>query len=227
MNDKKLKKNIPPPVDDADVVNKIYADTLSGETRKYVNSVTPLVNQQNEYVATNNINMRDFTLQNVGKPTNARDVTTKEYADNGVVFEARNGGYNAKGLSYIGGVRDPIKGGEACNKRYVDNYVEKYVEDYVEKFKDKNDVFVSPWEVNIAGKKLSGLSIPSKSDEAATKEYADRVGNDAREYVDRSTELLGRHFRGLPFAFLKDNGNFCRSQPYKHGLTTTERFART
>ena len=79
-NDKKLK-NIPPPVEDADAVNKIYADTLSDETKRYVDLVTPFVNQQNEYAATNNINMRDFTLQNVGEPTNTRDVATKEYVD--------------------------------------------------------------------------------------------------------------------------------------------------
>ena len=39
MNDKRLTQ-IPPPVEDADAVNKIYADTLSDETRRYVNSVT-------------------------------------------------------------------------------------------------------------------------------------------------------------------------------------------
>ena len=146
--------------------------------------------------------MRDFTLQKVGEPTNAKDVATKEYVDNsgGGAFEARNGGYNAKGALYIGGykmggIRNPKKDGEATNKRYVDNYVENYVNDYVENFKDKDGVFASPWKVNMAGKKLSGLSIPSKSDEAATKEYADRVGNDAREYVDRFSELLGERFQ--------------------------------
>ena len=150
--------------------------------------------------------MRNFTLQNVGKPTNTMDVATEKYLDNseGGAFEVRNGGYNAKGSLYIGshligGVRDPKKDGEATNKRYVDNYVEKYVEDYIEKFKDKSDVFVSPSGVNMAGNKLSGLSIPSNSDEAATKEYADRVGNDVRENVDQSTELIVRRFHNLPF----------------------------
>ena len=65
MNNKRLK-NIPPPVEDTDAVNTIYVDTSSNETKRYVNSVTPFVNRQNEYVATNNINMREFTLQNVG-----------------------------------------------------------------------------------------------------------------------------------------------------------------
>ena len=43
--------------------------------------------------------MREFTRQNVGEPTNAKDVATKEYVDNsgGGAFEERNGGYNAKG----------------------------------------------------------------------------------------------------------------------------------
>ena len=190
MDGKKLK-NIPPPVDDADAVNKIYADTLSDETKRYVFSVTPFVNQQNQYTATNNINMRDFTLQNVGKPTNAKDVATKEYVDNsgGGAFKARNGGYNAKGPLYIGnrkigGIKDPKKDGEAANKRYVDKYVKEYVDDYVEKFKDGNGFFASPWDINMMGKKLSGLSFPSKIDEAATREYADKVGNDARKYTD-------------------------------------------
>ena len=123
MNDKRLK-NIPPPVEDADVVNKIYADTLSDETKTYVNSVTPFVNKQHQYTATNNINMNDFTLQNVGVPTNAKDVATKEYVDNsgGGAFEVRNGGYNAKGHLYIGGqkiggVRDPINDGEGRQQK--------------------------------------------------------------------------------------------------------------
>ena len=58
--------------------------------------------------------MRVFTLQNVGEPTMARDVATKDYVDNsaGGTFEARNGGYNARGPLYIGGhkiggIRDP------------------------------------------------------------------------------------------------------------------------
>ena len=182
MNDKRLR-NVPPPVEDADAVNKIYVDTLSDETKRCVNSVTPFVNQQYECVATNNINMRDFTLQNVGEPTNAKDVATKDYVDNsgGGAFEMRNAGYNAKGSLYIGGqkiggVRQPKKDGEATDKRYVDNYVENYVEDYVENLKDKNGVFVSPWKFNMACSKLSSLSIPSKSHETITKEYADKVG---------------------------------------------------
>ena len=164
--------------------------------------------------------MSDFTLQNVGEPTNAKDVATKGYVDNsgGGAFEERNGGYNAKGPIYlvghkIGGIKDPKKGGEAANKRYVDNYVEEYVNEYVEKFKDGNDFFTLPWNINMAGKKLSGLSFPSKSDEAATREYADKVGNDVKEYTDRSSELLGERFKRLQFAFLKDNGKFVAYTP--------------
>ena len=69
------------------------------------------------------------------------------------------------------------------------------------------------------GKKIFGLPFPSKLNEAATKEYADKVGidarkhadrveNSARKYVDQSTKLLGGRFHDLPLAFLKDNGNF-------------------
>ena len=66
----------------------------------------PFVNRQNEYAATNNINMRKFTLQNVGEPINPKDVPTKECVDNsgGGAFEAMNGGYNARGGLYIGGL---------------------------------------------------------------------------------------------------------------------------
>ena len=57
------------------------------------------------------------------------------------------------------------------------------------------------------------MSFPSKSDEAATREYADKVGNDVREYTDRSNELLGERFKRLQFAFLKDNGKFVAYTP--------------
>ena len=109
MNDKRLK-NIPPSVEDADAINKIYVDTSSDETKRYVNSVRSFVNQQNEYVTTNNINIRDFTLQNVGEPTNAGDVATKDYVDDGCAFEARNGRYNAEGPLYIGVKRWEVLG---------------------------------------------------------------------------------------------------------------------
>ena len=65
----------------------------------------------------------------------------------------------------------------------------------------------------MTGKKLSGLSFPSKSDEAAMREYVDKVGNDVREYTDRSSELLGERFKRLQFAFLKDNGKFVAYTP--------------
>ena len=128
------------------------------------------------------------------------------------------GGYNAKGALYIGGykigdVRDPKTDGEATNKRYVYNYVEEYVNGYVEKIKDGNVFFTLPWDINMAGKKLSGLSFPSKSDEAATREYADKVGNDVRKYTDRYSELMGERFKRLQFAFLKDNGKFVAYTP--------------
>ena len=78
----------------------------------------------------------------------------------------------------------------------------------------------------MGGNKIFGLPFPSKLKEAATKEYGDRVGidarehaervvNSAREYVDQSTELLGRRFHELPFAFLKDNGNFVVYTPIR------------
>ena len=94
------------------------------------------------------------------------------------------------------------------------------MEDYVKKVTDEDDVFVSPSGVNNRGNKIFGLPFPSKLNEVATKEYANRVGidarkhadrvvNSAREYVDQSTELhvLGRRFHDLPLAFLNDNDN--------------------
>ena len=65
----------------------------------------------------------------------------------------------------------------------------------------------------MVGNKISGLSFPSKSDKAASREYADKVGNDARECTDPSSKLLGRRFYDLPLAFLKDNANFVARTP--------------
>ena len=150
--------------------------------------------------------MRGFTLQNVGEPTNAGDVATKGYLDKfgGGAFEVKNGGYEAKGgiclrKNKLGGLRKPFQDGEAANKKYVDNYVEEYVNDYVEKFKDENDNFVLPWKVNMADKKLSGLSIPSKSDEAATKSYVD----EAIKNLAGGDALVSKE--GV---FLKENGHY-------------------
>ena len=205
MNNKRLK-NIPPAVDDADAVNKIYADTLTDETKRYVNMIIPFVNQQNQYTASNNINIRGFTLQKVGELTNAGDVATKGYIDKfgGGAFEVKNGGYEAKGGTYLrknklGRLRKPVQDGEAANKKYVNNYVEEYLNDYVKKFKDENDNFVLPWKVNMAGKKLSRLSIPSKSDAAATKSYVD----EAIKNLAGGDALVSKE--GV---FLKENGHY-------------------
>ena len=65
---------------------------------------------------------------------------------------------------------------------------------YVEKFKDENDNFVLPWKV-----KLSELSIPSKSDEAATKSYVD----EAIKNLAGGDALVSKE--GV---FLKENGHY-------------------
>ena len=168
--------NVSDPVNPQDVATKEYADNVSrgGWIRK---------KQDSTYAFKRDLDMNDKRLKNVPPPVEDANTVNKIYVDSLSAFEARNRGYNAKGPLYIrgqkvGGIRDPKKDGVASNKRYVDNYVEKYVNDYVKEFKD---VFVSPSEVNMAGKKLPGLSIPSKSDEATTKEYAGRAGNDVRE----------------------------------------------
>ena len=191
--DGKRLLNIPPPVDDADAVNKIYTDTLYDETKRYVISVTPFINQQNQYAATNNINMKDFTLQNVGEPINDKDVATKRYVDNfdGGAFEVIKEGYKAKGHLYIGGnkiggIKDPKNDGEVANKRYVDNYVEKYVNDYVEKFKDENDFFTLPWDIDMVGKKIISLPEPMQDDEPATKKYVDDLQT---HYIDQKGNI--------------------------------------
>ena len=101
---------MPPPADDADEINKIYVYTSSDETKRYVDSVTPFVNRQNEYVATNNINMREFSLRDVGEPANPKDVVTKGYVDRagGGGFEAGNGGYTLKAIFTWGVIRSRL-----------------------------------------------------------------------------------------------------------------------
>ena len=49
MNEKRLK-SVPPLVEDADAVNKIYADTLSDETKRCINSVTPFVKRRDALI---------------------------------------------------------------------------------------------------------------------------------------------------------------------------------
>ena len=198
------------PVNPQDVATKEYADNVRGGgwVRK---------KQDGTYAIKRDLDMNDKKLKNVPPPVEHADAVNKKYVDEGNAFEVKNAGYTAKGPLYISsqkivGVRDPKKDGEAVNKRFVVDYVEMYANDYVEKFKDKN-VFVWPLEINMTGKKLSSLSIPAKSDEAATKEYADKVGNDVWEYVDQSRKLLGRRFHNLPFVFFKHNGNFVAHTP--------------
>ena len=58
------------------------------------------------------------------------------------------------------------------------------MDDYVEKLKDDFFLFVLPSEVNMAGNKIAGLPLPTNLDDAASKEYADRVGVYARAYAD-------------------------------------------
>ena len=137
--------------------------------------------------------MKDFTLQNVGEPINDKDVATKRYVDNfdGGAFEVIKEGYKAKGHLYIGGnkiggIKDPKNDGEVANKRYVDNYVEKYVNDYVEKFKDENDFFTLPWDIDMVGKKIISLPEPMQDDEPATKKYVDDLQT---HYIDQKGNI--------------------------------------
>ena len=59
MNDKRLK-NIPPPIYDADAVNKIYVDTSSDETKRYVHPVAAVAVLSMGYIIHNFNQKRQF-----------------------------------------------------------------------------------------------------------------------------------------------------------------------
>ena len=66
-----------------------------------------------------------------------------------------------------------------------------YVTDYVEKFKDENDFFTLPWDINMAGKKIMSLPEPERDGEPATKKYVDDLQT---QHIDiRGNVKFGRN----------------------------------
>ena len=152
------------------------------------------------------IDMKGNTLYNGANPINPQDVATKDYTDNvkggGWINRKQDGTYAIKRDLDIDGKRllnipPPVDDADAVNKiytdtlydetrRYVDNYVEKYVTDYVEKFKDENDFFTLPWDIDMAGKKIFSLPEPMQDDEPATKKYVDDL---QIHYIDKKGNI--------------------------------------
>ena len=130
---------------------------------------------------TGNLNMALRKIENLGKPTNPLDATTKEYVD------------NTKGTGIIGEVKDntaKIKGNMDFNEQYKIQNLPLPIDekDAVNKeYSDRRDInlernnpfffnvnaYEAKDDINLKGFKISEVSLPFEDGDVATKEYVD------------------------------------------------------
>ena len=116
---------------------------------------------------TGSINMNGNTLYNVSEPIKSQDVATKDYAD------------------YI----------KASTQDYVDYLVKQWTSDLDEKVYGLIDSFLINYirsdgttpvsgSINMNGNTLYNVPEPTKSQDVATKDYADYVKASTQDYVE-------------------------------------------
>ena len=165
--EKQRIKNLPDPVDPKDAVSREYVDTTT----------TPFLKlDQTKYNTKGDIDMGDqFTVLNVKTPINDNHIVDKKYVDEmdnlNSAFKYDNGLYYAKGelimrKNKLGGLREPLRDGEAATKKYVDDKVKNH-------FIDVNDNIAFGLNVDMEGNQILGLPEPLTDQEPATKKYVD------------------------------------------------------
>ena len=163
-------KNLPAPVDPKDAVSREYVDTTT----------TPFLKLEQRYNAKGDIDMGgQFTVLNVKTPTDDNHIVDKKYVDEmdnlNSAFKYDNGLYYAKGelimrKNKLGGLREPLRDGEAATKKYVDDKVKNH-------FIDVNDNIAFGLNVDMEGNQILGLPEPLTDQEPATKKYVDNLQN--------------------------------------------------
>ena len=130
---------------------------------------------------TGNLDMALRKIENLGKPTNPLDATTKEYVDNtkgtGVIGEVKDNTAKIKGnMDFTGQYKIqnlpiPIDEKDATTKEYVDskgNFLE-----LDNPFKFKDNTYEAKDNISLKGFKISEVSLPFEDGDVATKEYVD------------------------------------------------------
>ena len=177
-------KNLPDPVNDKDAVTKEYVDTTT----------VPLLRlDQTKYNTKGDIDMgSSYTVYNVKIPIDDIYVDEKyvDEMDNlKSAFSLKSGGYEAKGAILmkkhkLGGLQEPTQGGEATNKKYVDDLVTNH-------FIDENDNIAFGRDVDMEGNKIFSLPEPDQDSDPATKKYVDDLQN---QYIDKRGNIkFGRN----------------------------------
>ena len=130
---------------------------------------------------TGNLNMALRKIENLGKPTNPLDATTKEYVDNtkgtGVIGEVKDNTAKIKGnMDFteqykIQNLPLPIDEKDPTTKEYVDSKDNFLELDNPFRFKDNK--YEAKDNISLKGFKISEVYLPSEDGDVATKEYVD------------------------------------------------------
>ncbi|CAH3172098.1 unnamed protein product, partial [Porites evermanni] len=133
---------------------------------------------------TNNLNMDNKKIINLRPPTSNTDATTKKYVDDAIPdtnlsnYLKKDGTVTMTGNLNLGsnkivGLATPTSNTDAATKKYVDdNSGSPDLSDYLEK---DDGTTAMTGNLNLNNNKILNLSKPTQDNEAATKNYVDKL----------------------------------------------------